>query len=379
MFARPAIETPEQPVVGKQRKPAPVESATVTRGLIENKRTFSGTLEARSEFVIAPKVAGRVERLTVNIADPVKRGQLVGELDSAEYVQAVAQAKAELAVTQANLVEAENALKTAERELSRFETLKERGVASAAQFDSVQADAQAKRSEVEVAKAQVLRSTAALESARIRLGYTQIKADWSDGEDQRVVAERYINEGETVSANTPLLRIVELDPISGVVFVSERDYGRLQPGQDVTLTTDAFPGQVFPGKIKRIAPIFREETRQARVELSIENEDQRLKPGMFIRVIVVLERVPDAVIVPERAITKRNDRTGVFLVDEEGSHVSWREVMVGIRSGGQVQLLQELSGRVVTLGQQLLEDGSAITIPELSATDASRKGAHESQ
>ena len=82
----------------KQRRPAPVETADIMRGPIELNRSFSGTLEARAEFVVAPKVAGRVERLSVNIADPVSRGQLVGELDSAEYVQTVAQAKAEVAV-----------------------------------------------------------------------------------------------------------------------------------------------------------------------------------------------------------------------------------------------------------------------------------------
>ena len=103
-----------------------------------------------------------------------------------------------------------------------------------------------------------MRAEASLETANIRLGYTRITAGWSGGDDQRVVAERYVDEGETVSANTPLLRIVELDPITGVIFVTERDYARLQPGQEVLLlTTDAYPGEDFQGRIERIAPVFR--------------------------------------------------------------------------------------------------------------------------
>ncbi|NNG47675.1 MAG: biotin/lipoyl-binding protein, partial [Deltaproteobacteria bacterium] len=77
---------------GKGTRSAPVEVAPIQRGPIELKRTFSGTLEPRAEFVVAPKVSGRVERLAVNLADTVKRGQVVAELDNDEYVQAVAQA-----------------------------------------------------------------------------------------------------------------------------------------------------------------------------------------------------------------------------------------------------------------------------------------------
>ncbi len=347
-----------------EARSAPVEVAAIENGPIELRRTFSGALEPRAEFVVAPKVGGRVERLTVNIADTVERGQVVGELDNDEYVQAVAQAQADLAVAKANLAEARSALEIATRELERVKTLRQRGVASESQLDTVKANQLTKQVELEVAEAQVVRAEASLETAKIRLGYTRITAGWSGGEDQRVVAERYVDEGETVSANAPLLRIVELDPLTGVVFVSERDYARLQVGQKAVLATDAFPGEDFPGRIERIAPVFKQATRQARVELTIDNHPQRLKPGMFIRATVVLDRADDAVIVPEQAITRREDRPGVFLVSEDGQSVAWREVAIGIRDGHRVQVEGEgLSGRVVTLGQQLLDDGAAITIP----------------
>lgn len=363
-----AVEPGERASAAGGGRPVPVEVMPVERGLIELGRTFSGTLEARAEFVVAPKVSGRIERLMVNIADPVERGQLVAELDSDEYVQAVAQAQADLAVAQANAAEARNALEIAGRELKRIETLRQRGVASESQLDAVRARELASQSALEVAEAQVVRAKSALVTARIRLGYTQISADWSGGSDRRVVAERYVDEGETVSANTRLLRIVELDPITGVIFVTERDYARLQPGQEVLLTTDAYPGERFAGRIERVAPVFREATRQARVELNIANPEQHLKPGMFIRTTVVLARETEAVILPARALVKRDGRTGVFQVSADGQSVRWREVTTGIRDGDRVEILDgDLAGQVVTLGQQLLEDGSPITIPAAPA------------
>ncbi len=351
---------------GRQKGPraVPVEVAPIERGEIELRRTFSGTLEAAAKFVVAPKVSGRIERLTIDLSDAVSRGQVVAELDNAEYVQAVSQAEADLAVARANYSEAKSAAEIASRQLSRVKTLLDRGVASEAQFDTARAEELAKKSRLEVAGAQVTRAEAAVETARIRLGYTRITADWTGGNPQRIVAERFIDEGQTVSANTPLLAIVELDPVIGVIFVTEKDYSRLQAGQYVRLTTDAWPDTRFEGRISRISPIFRQATRQARVELVVDNPDHRLKPGMFVRATITLDRIADAVIVPREAITRRDDRTGVFVVADDGKTVSWREVRTGIREGDRLQVEgSDLAGRVVTLGQQLLDDGSTITIP----------------
>jgi RND family efflux transporter MFP subunit len=370
-------QSPKEPGTGdssRGTRPAPVEVAQVTHGPISLKRTFSGELEALAEFVVAPKVGGRVERIFVNIADLVERGQVVAELDNDEYIQAVAQAQADLAVARANLFEAKSALEIAGREFERTESLVKRGIASDSEYDAARQNQQAKQAQLNVAAAQVTKAESALETANIRLGYTKVTAGWTGGDDYRIVAERYVDEGQTVAANAPLLLIDDLDPIVGVVFVTERDYARLKPGQVVMLTTDAYPGEEFTGRIVRIAPVFQKATRQARIEMTIDNPHHRLKPGMFIRATVVLNRVPEATIVPEQALTIRNEKTGVFIVSDDGSSVSWREVSVGIREGDRVQVDgQGLVGRVVTLGQQLVSDGSAITIPaDLPETAADR-------
>ena len=224
-----------------------------------------------------------------------------------------------------------------------------RGIASGSEFDTSRQDQLAKQAQLSVAAAQVTKAESSLETANIRLGYTKVTAGWTGGDEHRVVAERYVDEGQTVAANTPLLLIVELNPIVGVVFVTERDYARLKPGQQVSLSTDAYPGEQFTGRIDRIAPVFRKSTRQARIEMTVDNPHHRLKPGMFITAAVVLDRASDATIVPEQALTIRDDKNGVFIVSNDGRSVAWREVNTGIREGDRVQVDGEgLTGRVVT-------------------------------
>jgi RND family efflux transporter MFP subunit len=350
---------------GQQIRPVPVEVAPIRVGSIELRRNFSGTLQAFSAFVVAPKVSGRIEQIEADLADIVTRGQVVARLDNDEYVQALRQAEADLAVARANQAEADSLLKIAERELQRIDKLRQKGVSSESQRDTAKADQLARQAHVEVTRAQVVRARAELETARIRLGYTQVKADWGSGSERRIVAERFVDEGETVSANAQLLRIVELDPIKVVFFVTERDYAQLQTGQNASLTTDAYPDESFPAEITRISPVFRENTRQARVELKVDNPELRLKPGMFVRVDVVLKRADSVTIVPDQALTRRDGQDGVFLLDERGLQVSWRPVQVGIRQSRQVGVEGEgLQGRVVVLGQQLLDDGSTVAVAE---------------
>lgn len=343
----------------------PVEVAAIEHGRIELRRTFSGTLESLAQFRVAPKIGGRVELLAVDLADEVENGSVVATLDSDEYDQAVSQAEADLEVAKANLTEARSAMEIAERSIQRQTVLRERGVASDAQFDTAKAEQLAATARVAVAEAQVVRATSALQTARIQLGYTQVRATWSDGDDKRVVSERMVEEGDTVAANTPLMSIVELDPIQAVLYVAERDYAQLKAGQPVTLWTDAYPGRRFTGEIARVSPVFQSSSRQARVELSIPNPDRLLKPGMFIRAEAVLGGAEDATIVPAGAIVMRADRPVVFIIDEAKKTAHLHEVERGITDGGRVQITGEgLTGRVVTLGQQLLDDGSPVMLPD---------------
>lgn len=347
----------------RSTKPVPVEVAEVQRGPLSLLRTFSGTIEPRAQLTVAPKINGRIRQLHVDVSDQVTRGQLVAEMEDAEFKQAVIEAEARLAVAEANQVEAVSRLEITQRELDRTKTLYERGIAAESDFDTAKADLLTSQAAVKVAAANLKREKAMLLASRIRLGYTRIQAEWQYGDDERTVAQRFIDEGNTVAANTPLLSIVEIDPVIAVIQVAERDYPLIQLGQQASVKTDAFPGQSFPGIVTRISPIFRESSRQARMELEIANPDHLLKPGMFSRCTLELKKAKDTIIVPIMAVTRRNDQSGVFRVREDGTSVEWIAVREGFASGEMIQLLEpELSGRVVTLGQQFLKDGTKVRI-----------------
>ncbi len=348
----------------------PVEVAPIITGTIELRRVFSGSLTASSELRVAPKISGRIARILVDLSDPVERGDEVALLDDAEFTQAVVSARADLAVAQAQAAEAQNRWALAERELERITTLEERGVSSAAALDTARSEFEMRQAAADVAAANLEARKAALETAQIRLSYTRVTATWTEGDDRRLVSERMADEGDTVAANTPLLSVVRIRPIRTVFHVPERDYALLEPGQDVILRTDAFPGETFPGTISRIAPIFREDSRQARVEALSENEAERLKPGMFVRATVVLDAREAARLIPLSAMIRRGGEVGVFLVSDDDASVQWVPIETGIRNSAQAVLLspEDLSGRVVTLGQQFLGDGSTIRVIDTGRT-----------
>ena len=354
------------------KRAIPVEAADVISRSLEESRTFSGTLEAAATFRVAPKVGGRIKQLNVNLADSVANGAVVAVLDSAEYAQDVAQAQANLAVVQAAVVQAQGEQEIAARTFHRQSTLRDQGVVSDAQLDTVRSEQLASASALQVAQAQVLRAQAALETAGIRLRYTQVTATWNEPAGPRVVARRLVQEGDTVAANADLFEIVALNPLTAILNVDERAYSTIAAGQPVVLQTNAFPGRHFPATVSRVSPIFETTSRQARVELTVPNADAALKPGMFIQAHATLRRISNALVVPEGALFRRHNQSAVFAITpsddaENTSDATVRLIFVetGIRNKGHVQLIGtnlKPSERVITLGQPLLEDSSLVRV-----------------
>jgi len=350
-----------EPTGERVATPVAVETAPVERGSLEHRRTFSGTLDAFAKLTVAPKIGGRVVRVPVDLGDPVPEGQQLVELDADEFRQAVALAEADRTVAQARLLEAEGALETKRRELERVEKLHASGLSSDAVLDTTRAAARTAAAAEQVARGGLARAKAELATARIRLGETVIEAGPLAGGGTRVVAARMVDPGDTIAANTPLLSVVEIDPLIAAISVTEQDYPRIRIGQRATLSTDVLPGQRFDAVVERIAPAFDEASRQARVELRVDNADLTLKPGTFARVTMVLGREDATTIVPQTALTRRGERDGVFVVSADGTHVAFRPVVVTIRDEGRVAVRGDgIEGHVVTLGQHLLDDGTLI-------------------
>jgi RND family efflux transporter MFP subunit len=362
-YLGPAEDQADGSFARDARAAVAVETAPLTRATIRDLRTFTGTLYAAARFDIAPKIGGRLEQLLVDLGDPVEKNQVVARLDDEEYVQELEQARAELEVARAGLAEAESSREAKERQFERIRELRAQRVASQQELDAAEAEAKAQRARVQVAQAQVAQREAALRAAEVRLGYATIRATWQSDDASRVVGERFVDEGTMISANTAIVSVVDMQHLIAVVFVSERDYPRLSIGQDAVVLTDAYRGGTFPATVARIAPLFREASRQARVELEVPNQDGRLKPGMFVRVRVQLDQKDDALVAPLAAVIERAGETGLFAIDRASGTARFVPVTVGIREGEQAEILEPtLEGEVVTLGHHLLEDGAPIIV-----------------
>jgi len=342
-----------------------VETAAVQKSTVRDIGIFTGTLYPRSQFVVAPKVAGRLEKLHVKMADRVKKGQVIAEIESEEYLQQLDQAKAELEVARANLADVKSALEIASKELERVKTLRQKRIASESELDASAAQFAAQEAKHKVALAQVAQKDAALKASQVRLSYTEIRASWEEGDSERIVGERFVDEGAMLAANTPIVSVLDISVLTGVIHVIEKDYPKMRIGRNAEIHTDAYPGQAFSGRVARIAPLVKEMTRTARVELEIINSDGLLKPGMFIRAQIEFSVFENATVVPVDALTKRGGRPGVFIADRENLKARFSPAEIGLTDQGLLQILSpEIVGEVVTLGHHLLEDGSTIILAE---------------
>ncbi len=360
---------------GRGKVAVAVEVASIRKTVVREIGRFSGSLSPRSLFVVAPKISGRLEKLTVDVGDLVKPGQLIAELDDQEFVQQCAQARAELAVAQATVAERKSEVIVAGRELGRANTLREKKVVSEFELDEAQARHAAAQAKHEVALAEVRRRQAGLRAAEVRLSYTRIKASWGDAGDSRVVGERFVDQGEMLRANTAIVSILDNSVMTAQVDVIERDYPKVNIGQKATIITDAYPEREFYGNIVRIAPLLKETSRQARIEIEIPNPKRLLKPGMFVRAQIEFDRHENATVVPVAALARRDGKLGVFQVDAATMKGRFIPVTTGISEGDMVEILKpSLAGRVVTLGHHLLEDGGAIRLPAPAQKPATPAG-----
>jgi len=315
-----------------------VETRPVQKGTISDIGVFTGSLEPKSQFVVAPKVAGWLRELLVDVGDTVTRNQAIAVLDDEEFAQEAEQARAELEVAKANAANCATDLDIAKREYERAKALREKQIASASELDVSEAAFNACETRHKVSLAQVAQKEAALRTAMVRLSYTKVQAFWEEGDQSRVVGERFVDEGSLLQTNEPIVSILQNNPLTAVVYVIERDYPKVTIGQQAVVTTDAYPGRTFDGAITRIAPLLKESSRQARVEVEVPNPDLLLKPGMFVRSRVEFARHENATLIPLPALVKRDDKEGIFIADVQNHKARFIPVTIGIINGELIEI-----------------------------------------
>ncbi|MCF7918459.1 MAG: efflux RND transporter periplasmic adaptor subunit [Candidatus Cloacimonetes bacterium] len=317
-----------------------VETENVKRETIREIREFSGTVRPEYKYMIAAKVAGRLMKLTMQVGDLVEADEIIGILDDAEYQIALLQA-------QANLADAESQLYVIEQELNRSQSLFDKEYLTLSEFEQVQAGFNSAQAKVKLADA-------ALKLAELKLEYTKLRASRAG-----FIAERFLDEGSLLSVNTPVFSIVGIDKVLIKSNLVEQVYGRIKTGQQASILTDAYAGEIFTGEVSLLAPVLNEESRMAEMEINVENTNYKLKPGMFCKIKLILSESINAQTLPNKAVLSENGNRGIFIVDDNIAR--YLAVETGISDESRTEILKpEINKPVITLGQYQVKDGSKV-------------------
>jgi len=251
------------------------DTAKVGRGDLMQYVTASGTLSAVVSVDVGSQVSGKVSALKVDFNDHVKKGQLIAEIDPSVYQAAQRQAEGDLASARASVV-----LKR--QNLERKKILLPQKAASQLDLDQAIAD-------LAQAEATVVIKQAALDSAKANLGYCTITSP-VDG----IVISRKVDVGQTLVAamSTPVLFTIAQDITKMHISapVSEADIGQVKVGQSVKFNVDAFPDEVFNGKVIQVrkAPTTTSNVVTYEVIIDVDNPEQKLFPGMTADVSILV-------------------------------------------------------------------------------------------
>jgi RND family efflux transporter MFP subunit len=243
---------------GGPRLPMTVEMAPVTRGDVTSSIQVVGNLIGLQTVEATPKVQGRLLSVDVRLGDRVARGQRIAKVEDSEINEQVKQAQAAYEVSQATIRQRQADLKLAQTNLDRSRNLFERQLIPRQTLDDTDARYQAAVAQLDLANAQNSQSKARLDELAINLSNTVISSPLSG-----VVARRLIDPGGWVTPQSAFVTVVDISTVRLVASVVEKDIRLITSGMPVSVEVDAFPGEIFQGKVAHVAPVLDPTTRTA--------------------------------------------------------------------------------------------------------------------
>ena len=312
--------------------PMPVEATTLKTEKFAAGLQSVGSLRADELVVVRPEIAGRIVRIHFTEGGRVAAGQPLFSLDSATAQAAYNEAAANLANSQ--------------RAEARTKELVGQKLISQSEYDTVQA-----QHGVDIAR---------VESARTALSKMTLRAPFAGQ-----VGLRSVSVGEFVTVGKDLVTLVRLDPIEVDFSVPENALAKLRTGQSISVTVDAFPGEVFNGVVEAIDPVIDPNTRSAKLRAQIPNTDGRLRPGQFAQLQLDTGGPGgEGVLVPEEALLQDGNVRYVYTVVDGKAHRV--EIKTGLRVPGKVQALEGLKAGdvVITSGQTkpIMHEGLGVQV-----------------
>lgn len=313
---------------------ARVESVSLPRGV-----SAVGTLRSQNSVVLRPEITGRIDEINFKEGGKVAKGQVLVRLDDSV-------ARAQLQQAQANL-------SLAASQHRRAQELSAQGFISKQARDEAASQLKVQQAAVALAGAQ--------------LGKTTILAPF-DG----LIGLRQVSVGDYVSPGADLVPIESVDPLQVDFRIPEHHLGQIQVGQKLMLRFDAMPGIEREGQVGAINPLVDVGGRSILLRADVPNADDALRPGLFAR--VQLQFADDkALVIPEAALVPSEEARYVYLYRADQGQVERRQVQIGLRRNGKVEVLEGLAegDQIVVAGVQKISDGAAVRVVPAAAAASS--------
>ena len=367
-------------VRGDAANPIAVRIYPVQEEVVRRRVQAVGSLYALEESTISAEVEGRIERVLVDVGDMVREGQTLVTLEKTEFEYerdrqraTVRQVRAELGMgpndplprdpaqvafvqrAAADLFDAEQKYRRAEQ-LFRDQLISQQQLDEAsARFKGARAAHDLALQEVERLKASLQSSEAASKLAEKKLADTSIRAPFPGA-----IKERSVSPGEYLKVQSPVMVIVRTDQLRARLAVPEKWAGTVKIGTTVDVHVEAYPGEVFQGRLARINPTVAQDSRTFGVEALLANPSGRLKPGFFIQAMIPSNLEEKTLLIPEQAVTYRYGVYKVFVPN--GPRVAERPIKPGTQESARVEVLEGLRAgeRVAVPVEGELRDGAAV-------------------
>ncbi|MBI5748961.1 MAG: efflux RND transporter periplasmic adaptor subunit [Nitrospinae bacterium] len=322
-----------------------------------------GTLNPFEEVTVSSEVDGILRDVNVDNGSGVSKGMVLAVIDDTDY-------NLEVERGMAALKQAEASLSNIKLEYQRKEELYKKELLTKQQYDDVTA-------RLSIAEAELERAKSSISTARQKLSKTKIYSTLFG-----VVKEKKVSSGNYVKNGTPLLVIIQTNPVKLDFTVNEKDLEKIKKGQDVFFTVYAFPDKEFKGKLNIIYPSVDERTRTLKVEALVPNDAQLLKPGFFAKIMLYTGAAKDIFLVPVTSLLYEEEKIKVFVVEGDKarerfvkigqkyrlqSEVGSRESEVESQESEITEFVEVVKGlkegeQVVVVGQQNLFEGAKIKI-----------------
>ncbi len=360
----------------EQAPTAPI--AVVSRAPLTNTLSVAGEFLPFQEVELHAKVAGYIKRITVDIGDKVKVGQVLATLDIPELVAQVQGADAGVRQTQEQITRAKSEIMRAQANYDALHSGAQRlqqasasrpGLIAQQELDDALAKDRAAAAQVDAAKS-------ALSATQQQLGVSQADrqhysslADYSriTAPFSGVVTWRYADTGTLIQAGTsntgsmPVVKLAQVNVLRLRLPVPESLAAFVRVGDTASIRVGAI-GKTFPGTVTRDTAALDPSTRTMQVEIDVPNPKGELTPGMYADVSLPIQRAGDALVVPLQAVDRSGSQPFVMTVDGS-NHVQKRSVQIGISTANRTEILSglNLGDKVIVANLATFQPGEAVT------------------